>query len=239
MQVLSTVVADIRPATRETLVRSLRENDRFAITGVFSTWDAGLAAVGARAPRVAFLPLPEPADAPLLRALAAPDGPALVLIGSRPEEATRAFDLGALDYLVRPPRPGRVDRSLETLSGALASSTRSEWWPFRSADGEFLLPLADVRRLEATRGGTTVHTTTSPHRTSTPFEPLAASLAARGFVLVSPVDLVRGDAVRELRQVTHDTWDVVLEGGDHVRSASSERDAIETLMETLGELAIH
>lgn len=239
MQVISTVVADIRPATRETVVRSLRENGRFAVAGVFSTPDAGLAAVRARSPRVAFLPLPEPVDVPLLRALAAPDGPSLVLIGSSPEEATRAFDLGALDYLVRPPRPDRVDRTLEILLGVLAPGTRSEWWPFRSSEGEFLLPLSDVRRIEATRGGTTVHTSTSPHRTSTPFGPLADSLAARGFVLVNPVDLVRGDAVRELRQVTHDTWDVVLEGGDHVRSAPAERDAIETLMETLGELAIH
>lgn len=247
MQVLSTVVADTRPTSRETLVRRLRENGRFTIAGVFSTWATGLEAVRRRRPHVAFLPMPNPAHTDPLRVLAGPDAPSLVLIGSRPEEATRAFDLGAMDYLVRPPGSARVDRTLRYLCGELpddrgtpaSAAIRPEWWPFSDPDGEFLLPLSDVRRLEATRGGTTVHTTARPHPTSTPFDKLVGALCGQGFVLVNPGELVRGDVVRELRQVTHDTWDLLLEGGDRIRSSPSEREHVESLMETLGDLAIH
>lgn len=243
MVFFTTVVADIRPATREALVRRLREHGRFAIAGVFSTWTDGLEAVRRRSPHVAFLPMPETADAARLRELASADGPSVVLIGADPDQATRAFDLGAVDYLVRPPAAARIDRTLGHLCderrapGEAMGSAR--WWPFRHPDGEFLLPLTDVRRLEATRDGATVHTSVRPHRTSTPFETLAGALTRRGFVRVNAGELVRGDVVRELRQVTHDTWDLVLEGGALVRSASSERTAVESLMETLGELASH
>lgn len=247
MRVLSTVVTDIRPRSRETLVRRLRENGRFAIAGVFSTWAAGLEAVRRREPHVAFLPMPEPADASLAGVLAGPDAPSLVLMGTRPEEATRAFDLGAMDYLVRPPTADRVDRTLRYLCGELPdagaeprpSLVRPEWWPFRDSDGEFLLPLSDVRRLEATRGGTTVHTTVRPHHASIPFEQLVGALSRQGFVRVNPGELVRSDVVRELRQITPDTWDLLLEGGDRVRSSPSERVHVESLMEALGDLAIH
>lgn len=247
MRVLSTIVADIRPRTRETLVRRLRENRRFSIAGVFSTWAAGLEAVRRRAPHVAFLPLPESCAAVRRSDLSGPDAPFLVLIGAHPDEARRAFDLGAMDYLVRPPRPDRIDRTLRYLcgelprgeTGPLPSAPGAEWWPFRDPDGEFLLPLSEVRRLEATRRGTTVHTAAAPHRTSTPFETLIGGLTRHGFVLVNPVELVRGDTVRELRQVTPDTWDLLLEGGDVVRSTPSARGRVESLMEALGELAIH
>lgn len=239
----TTIVADIRPASREALVRRLREHGRFTIAGVYSTPSDGLDAVRRRSPHVAFLPMPRLADAPPLRELAGAPGPTLVLIGDGPDEATRAFDLGAVDFLVRPPETARVDRALDRLCASRPAGDRDRedprWWPFHGPDGEFLLPLSGVRRLQATRNGTTVHTSGRRHETSTPFDSLAATLTHRGFVRVNPAELVRGDAVRELRQVTHDTWDVRLAGGDVVRSAPKGRIAVESLMETLGDLAIH
>lgn len=242
MPVLETVVADIRPGARRTLVRRLSEDGRFAIAGVFSSWTAGVAAVRRRSPRVAFLPLPEPAESVRLPRAALADT-SVVLIGADRALASTAFDLGATDFLVRPLRPPRVGNALRRLYADLARAPgpgrAAGWWRFSGKDGEFLLPLGDVRRLEATHAGTDVHTASAVHRTPTPLGSLVPSLARRGFVLVSPRQLVRRGAVRELRRITPDTWDLILEGGDRVRTSPNARDEIAHLMETLGALAIH
>lgn len=248
MPVLTTVVADTRPVIRGILVHRLHENGRFGITGVYSTFGAGIAAVRRLGPRVAFLPLPRPTERAALGALARSAAPTLVLIGHHVDEASAAFDLGATDFLVPPLTPARVDRTLAFLWDGLRGprsrvdagpDDRSAWWPFTDPGGEFLLPLSDVRRLQESRSGTVVHTSGAMHRTSTRFGALVPALARRGFVHVGPGELVRGDAVRELRQVTPDTWELLLEGGGQVRSAPSAREAVRSLMETLGELANH
>ena len=157
------IVDDEAPA-RERLRRLLR-----AFAGVEVVAEAGdaeqaLAHVAEFAPDAVFLDVQMPGASGLDVAASLPEpAPALVFVTAHDRYALDAFDAAALDYLLKPIDPRRLERAIERLRGRGAVATR----PHGAAARQLLVPdrgrthviaIADIVWLEAADNYVVVHT---------------------------------------------------------------------------------
>ncbi len=81
------------------------------------------------------------------------DGIPVIFITAHPEHAIRAFEVKAIDYLLKPVDPQRLKQSLKRVSGAGLNEerpfTRDEKVLFRDGSKNILLRVGDIQVLEA------------------------------------------------------------------------------------------
>lgn len=150
--------------------------------------------------------------------------PALVFITGHGETALEAFELGALDYLMKPVDPDRVDRALRTVernkaadSGieqrAGSESVDDEVIPVELAGTTKMVPRNTVRCVEAQGDYARLHTTDgASHLVRIPLAQLEERWADAGFIRIHRSFLVSLALVSELR-MTSSGYSVVLGGG--------------------------
>jgi two-component system LytT family response regulator len=149
------LIVDDEPLARRELRRLLAAHPEVEVVG-----EAGSAAEAERAivelaPEVVFLDIqmPQRTGFQLLEALE--DLPQVVFTTAYDEHALRAFEVGALDYLVKPIAPARLAAALGRVRERLAPAPRAACLdldrPLLVRDGErgLLVRLRDVEWIEA------------------------------------------------------------------------------------------
>jgi DNA-binding LytR/AlgR family response regulator len=138
-----------------------------------------------------------------LRRLPVP--PAVVFVTAHDDRAVDAFDLGAVDYLLKPLRPERLAESLRRVAAARSSGVDAdradddEVIPVELAGRTTMLPRAEVRWVEAQGDYARLHTADASHLIRVPLSVLAERWADAGFVRIHRSYLVSLRDVRELR----------------------------------------
>jgi len=118
---IRTVVVDDEPAAREAIVSMLAEEPNVRLVGEAGNGEEAVAVIRAARPDLVFLDvqMPDRDGFQVLEALGADAPPGLVFVTAHDEHAIRAFDVHALDYLLKPfGRPrfrAAVSRALERL----------------------------------------------------------------------------------------------------------------------------
>ena len=143
----------------------------------------------------------------LLRRSAAP--PLVVFVTAHEDRAVDAFDVGAVDYLLKPLRPERLAETLRRVSVARdrpAGGAVEHWAtggdeviPVELAGRTTLLPRSAVRWVEAQGDYARLHTADASHLVRIPLSVLAERWAEAGFVRIHRSYLVALPLVRELR----------------------------------------
>jgi len=86
------------------------------------------------------------------------DGIPVIFITAHPEHAVRAFEVNAIDYLLKPVDPQRLKQSLTRVSGSGSNEerpfTRDEKVLFRDGSKNILLRVGDIQVLEASEAYT-------------------------------------------------------------------------------------
>jgi DNA-binding LytR/AlgR family response regulator len=134
-----------------------------------------------------------------------PVPPTVVFVTAHDDRAVDAFDLGAVDYLLKPLRPERLAESLRRVVAARSSgsdqdrSDDDEVIPVELAGRTTMLPRAEVRWVEAQGDYARLHTAEASHLIRVPLSVLAERWADAGFVRIHRSYLVSLRDVRELR----------------------------------------
>lgn len=135
-----------------------------------------------------------------------PVPPSVVFVTAHDDRAVDAFDLGAIDYLLKPLRPERLAESLRRVCAArspapepVAVPTEEEVIPVELAGRTTMLPRAEVRWVEAQGDYARLHTAETSHLIRVPLSVLADRWADAGFVRIHRSYLVSLRDVRELR----------------------------------------
>ncbi|HEY6745893.1 MAG TPA: LytTR family DNA-binding domain-containing protein [Mycobacteriales bacterium] len=133
-----------------------------------------------------------------------PMAPAIVFVTAHDDRAVDAFDLGAVDYLLKPLRPERLAESLRRVVAArsypdLDRADSEEVIPVELAGRTTMLPRAEVRWVEAQGDYARLHTDGTSHLIRVPLSVLAERWADAGFVRIHRSYLVSLRDVRELR----------------------------------------
>ncbi len=165
------------------------------------------------------------------------NSPALVFITAHGENALEAFDLGAIDYVMKPASPERVERALRKVqriaappeaggdgaSALTAGGERAE--AQQRADDHSVIPVelggttrlvqrSQVRWVEAQGDYARLHTDEGSHLVRIPLAQLEEKWADAGFVRIHRSYLVALNLINELR-MSSSGYSVLIAGGQH------------------------
>lgn len=133
--------------------------------------------------------------------------PAVVFVTGYEHHAVEAYDIGAVDYLMKPLRGDRLAESLRRVSRTLRTSIESddgdraedEVIPVELAGTTKLVPRSSVRYVEAQGDYARLHTAEGSHLVRIPLSVLEEKWADAGFVRIHRSYLVSLPLVTELR----------------------------------------
>jgi len=153
------IVDDEIPAI-ERLKRMLSDVDGCLVVGTSSRPEQALVECARMHPDVIFLDVEMPgmdgvAVASRLARLERP--PAVVFVTAYEQYAVEAFDLEAVDYLVKPVSQQRLNRAIERIRTMRPVEHKKEQLVARLGDRILSIPLADIRVLRAEDKYTNVH----------------------------------------------------------------------------------
>ncbi|HEX5831734.1 MAG TPA: LytTR family DNA-binding domain-containing protein [Gemmatimonadaceae bacterium] len=229
------LVDDEAPARRR-VRRLLAAEPGAEVVGEAANGDEAVAQIRRLAPDLVFLDVQMPGrdGFGVVEAVGVAEMPATVFVTAHDAHAVRAFEVQALDYLLKPFTPQRfatvMARARERLA-ADASGVRArrlaelvsvlgaprEPWRQRLLveDGTRarFLPVAQVDRLVADRNYVRVHAAGATYELRATLSSLAERLDPAHFLRINRSEIVRLDAVKELQPWFHGDWRVVFHDG--------------------------
>lgn len=200
------LVVDDEALARARLIRMLGAMPEVEVVGEAGNGAEALARVAEYAPDLVLLDIEMPGLDGLAFAEAPKDAaPAVVFTTAHPQFAADAFDLDAVDYLIKPVRQERLERALQRVRTHLSAPAR----PDRGPDGEAYrlvvhgatsARFVDARRVTVFRAEekyTRFELDGEEHLLRESLDTLERRLAPLGFLRVHRGALVRRDAIVE------------------------------------------
>jgi two-component system LytT family response regulator len=231
----SVVIIDDEPPARAKLVRFVEELDDFRVVAQASTVEEGIAAVKNATPDVLFLDiqLGNRSGFDILDALRDGAAPLVVFTTAYSEYAVKAFELQALDYLLKPFDRDRFTRSIERTRNALKEPDHSDVEErvrrllaqipgrpatarqvlIRDGDRAFFLSVDDIQRVSAAGNYIEVHARGKVHLVRDTLTTFISQLDAAEFLRVHRSHVVRIDFIVEMRPLFHGDYELVLRDG--------------------------
>lgn len=216
------VIADDEAPARRKLARLLTEHPDIVIAGEASTGREAVALLHADRPDVLFLDVQMPGldGFEVLETLGAMPGVAVVFVTAYDEYAVRAFDVQALDYLLKPVTETRLKKVLDRVRARVVQATPGKqpggYWKRILVRGPRVLQFVEVETIdwiEADRNYSVLHCGSAEHLIRTTIEAFVAGLDPTEFARVNRSTAVNLGRVSELRPWTHGEYRVVLRGG--------------------------
>ena len=125
-ETLRVLIADDEPRARQFLQRLLSEHDDLEVVAVARNGAEALAQIERTKPAVAFLDIqmPDLSGLDVARMLRGDDAPIVVFVTAHDEHAVQAFELAALDYVLKPLGRERLAATLQRVRGEVAQGSR-------------------------------------------------------------------------------------------------------------------
>ncbi|MFC3101010.1 LytTR family DNA-binding domain-containing protein [Altererythrobacter lauratis] len=227
---LRTLIVDDEPLAIERMQVLCAELPGLQVVGTASDGRAALRLVEKLAPDLLLLDMTMPGldGLGVARELVAAAGqanpPAVIFVTAHEDFAVEAFDLDAVDYVLKPVGVERLERAiaraLERRSARRAipapTAWQTEFWvPHRS---ELLrIDAGDVHRIDAERDYVRLHVGNSSYLLLQTIAGLEARLDPERFIRIHRSTILRRDMIRSLRHEGLGVWCVELPDGDALR----------------------
>jgi two-component system LytT family response regulator len=242
---LRVLVADDEAVARRRIRRYLSADEEVTLIGESADGAAAVDAIRALAPDVVFLDvqMPELDGFEVLRALGSAPLPAVVFVTAFDRYALQAFDLHAIDYLLKPftrerfdlalsrakARAGRPDADI-ALATLLQHIQERPHHPsrvaVRQADRLVVIDWADVDWIEAADNYAALHTRSAEYLLRSTMAALEQELDPGQFVRIHRSTIVRIDRIAELYPESHGDFTVRLRSGQRLAMSRTFRDRV-------------
>jgi two-component system LytT family response regulator len=192
----------------------------------------------------------------VISAIADGQRPHVVFVTAYDKFALRAFEVHALDYLLKPVNEERFDAAVARVREAMAHATDNaiaqrvrevaadlqvvpspsiastvDRLPIRANDGRIIvIRLADIDWIEADRDYVSVHVGGKTWLMRETIAAVELRLALSGFVRIHRSALVNAERVKELRPRDKGEYTVVLNNGTELKLTRNYRAAVERLV---------
>lgn len=242
---LSTIVCDDERPALDLLVRMLTDTGRVAIVGAYQSGGEAVARMNEGGIDLAFfdIEMPQPNGLEAFNALTVSPRPLLIFATAHPEYALDAFEVDAIDYLLKPLDRERVHKAVDKavrLHGLTAGSdspeaalpaVRQGSLRVKDVGHVFFVPFEQVLWVEAAGDYSLIHTSEREYALRKTISALEAELPPGDFVRVHRSAIVQAAAVRELRVLPKGDAQITLSSGTLVKASRSYREAIRRLSE--------
>ncbi|MEL6183755.1 MAG: LytTR family DNA-binding domain-containing protein [Myxococcota bacterium] len=254
MRTFAALVVDDEAIARRNLRSALEQQPRWSVAAEADSGEAALEAARNLTVDVVFLDVQMPGMLGLRAAremAKLSQSPLVVFVTAYDQYAVAAFDLCAVDYLLKPFDDERLGRTLQRVEQLLTVQDRDTTDAvgealdylenprrplhrllLRSVGSIRVLPIEEVLWLSSAGNYVEVH-----HREGTDLHriqlvALEARLPRRDFVRVHRSAILRVSAVREIRTVERGWTTAVMTDGREVRVSARYRDALIEALET-------
>lgn len=259
----SVLVADDEPLARLRLRTLLDRHPAFEIVAECADGGEVLDALQVQHVDVLFLDvrMPELDGVAVGEALAADAEagaslPSIVFVTAFDSHAVRAFDLGAIDFLVKPVDIDRFDRTIARLEGRLSTAGKGgepadggelraalealaelrprprfpARFPVRDARGVYFVAAGDIERVEAEGNYVALCTPGRRHLVRESMRGIGARLDPDRFVRVHRSAIVAIDRIRRIEPWGHGEYVITMADGTKLTSSRTNSERLQELM---------
>jgi two-component system, LytTR family, response regulator len=252
MRPIRTLIVDDEPTARDGMRHLLAADPEIVLAGECSNGREAAAAIRDTAPDLVFLDVQMPGldGFGVLREVGVDRAPAVVFVTAFDQYALRAFDVNALDYLLKPFTDDRFRQSLERAKqlvrqGRLGDLSRKlaallehdEPAPARpryldrlvvkSGGKVTLLPVGEIEWIDAEGDYVRIHVGKTWHLLRETMKNLEDQLDSARFVRIHRSTIVNLEKVKELQPFFRGEYVVVLHNGTTLKLSRGYRDNLE------------
>jgi two-component system LytT family response regulator len=235
---LRTLVVDDEPLARRNLTVLLRKDPDIANIDECGSGAEAIVQIRNSHPDLVFLDvqMPELDGFDVLELLGNDQPPALVFVTAHDEYALRAFEAGALDYLLKPFTDSRFQRALERAKQRLVRHREGHPRPpdpliIKSAGQVAFVNIADVDWIESANYYSCLHVGADTHLLRRSLAVLERELQSGPFCRIHRSTIVNLTRIQKLELMDDGEYAVVLKTGTRLRLSRRFR---KTLQHRLG-----
>jgi two-component system LytT family response regulator len=249
---LRAIVVDDEPLVRERLRSLLEDDGDVAIVAECGDGQSAVAAIAREKPDVLFLDIqmPELDGFEVLEALAPDAVPAVVFVTAYDDYAIKAFDVHAVDYVLKPIEPARVqlaltrarqrvstsdatsvDERLEALLDRIRDDRRRPVrFVVRTGDTISFVRADDVDWIEADGNYARLHYQGKNSLVRSTMKSLAVRLDPDRFVRVHRSVIVNADRIATLEPYFHGEYVITMKDGAKLHSSRSYSEELRRMI---------
>jgi two-component system LytT family response regulator len=247
---LRVLVVDDEALIRRSLCRGLAMRDDIEIAGECESGAQAIAAIRELRPDLVLLDvqMPDGTGLDVVEQVGPEHMPAVVFITAYDEYAVKAFELSAVDYLLKPFDDERLNRSIdrakkqtmsvraEDLSTQLRSllEAKAERWPdrlvVRTGEHFDLVPVSTIDWIESANNYVQLHCGAKHFLLGETLTNLAERLNPHKFVRIHRGRIVNLSRITAVHPLFSGTYEIELSGGMRISSGRQYRDQIQALL---------
>jgi two-component system LytT family response regulator len=234
----SVIIVDDEPPARAKLARLFAELDDFRVLAEADSVKAAVTAITSATPDVVYLDiqLGSQSGFNVLDGLRTVAVPLIVFTTAFSEHAARAFEVQALDYLLKPFDRDRFAQSIERVRAALAEPDHSDLEErmrrllasvpgrpapvrqilVREAERAFFLEVDNIQRISAARNHVEVYADGKVHLIRNSLTDFIAQLDPGEFLRVHRSHVVRVGFIAEMCPMFHGDYELLLRDGQRL-----------------------
>jgi two-component system LytT family response regulator len=248
---IRTLIVDDEALARERLRQLLQAEPEIQVVGECADGREAIAAINQESPDLVFLDIqmPELDGFGVLEAIRTEPAPVVVFVTAHDQFALRAFEVHAVDYLLKPFDRERFQMALrhaleqvknregnalaqrlsDLLTDLKATPKPSERFAIKSGGRVLFINLSDIDWLEAAHNYVELHVGKQSHLLRQTLESIEARLASGKFVRISRSVIVNTERIKELQPLFHGEYSVLLHNGTQLTLSRRYRDKLPQL----------
>ena len=253
MTSLRALIVDDEPLARRRLITLLKDEPGIEIAGECDDGPTAVAAVKRLAPEIMFLDVQMPGmdGFDVIEALGPSHCPAIVFVTAHDEYALKAFDVHAVDYLLKPfdrtrlrqalSRARALTSNVKELGLRLAAvmsdirATRPERrFAVKSRGRIYFVRADDIDWIEGAGHYLTLHAGRDEHVIRETITNMASRLDPDRFARVHRSMIVNVDRIKELLPSFHGEYTIVLRNGTRLQSSRGHSERLHALIKGQG-----
>ncbi|QJE97435.1 LytR/AlgR family response regulator transcription factor [Luteolibacter luteus] len=244
------LIVDDEELARERVRSLLADEEDIQIAGEAADGHAAVAAIEEYQPDLVFLDIQMPGLTGFDVIEAIPEGklPTVIFTTAYDTHAVRAFEISALDYLLKPFKPARFRESLERARAKISGNSPVPAEPalgtlmahLRAIDGGprilvkspekiLFVRAAEIDHVEAAGNYLVLHCGGERHIVRETMAAMVKRLEPSGFMRISRSSIVNLSRIRELQPISSGHYTVILKTGAKLDMTSPLRDLQERM----------
>jgi len=250
---IRTIIVDDEPLARERIRALLADELDIEMIGEYANGREAVDAIQRHKPDLLFLDvqMPELDGFGVLQRLGAEKLPAVIFVTAYDQYALRAFEVHALDYLLKPFDRERFQKALQRarlqiqqaqdgdlnqrLLALLENLQPERKWLERlviKAGGRvFFLKVEEIDWIEAAGNYVRLHAGRESHLLRETVKNLETQLDPKKFLRVNRSTIVRIDRIKELQPWFNGEYAIILQEGSRLTSSRGYREKLEALLQ--------
>jgi two-component system, LytTR family, response regulator len=247
------LVVDDEPIARRGIRRYLAKHNDIEVVGEAANGIRAVEQINELRPDIVFLDVQMP-DLDGFGVIENVDpstspAPVYVFVTAHDAHAIRAFEVHAVDYLLKPydkerfakvlahalqvvEQRGTPNRALESLLQSLRTLRPLERFVVKDKKRIFFVPVSNVVWIEATGNYACIHTASDTHLLRETLTHLEEKLAPQHFIRVRKSAIVNSGCITEIRPMFDGVYDIVLAEGTVVTSSRRYAHKLRALLES-------